>query len=539
MKAMDYEELEKLRELVRHQQEMLAQKDAELEKQRIQIENLTQAVLHARRKMYGPSSEVTSIPGQMDLFAGQEPLLEELTSCQKELTVTGHKRKARQPGVRAEMLSSLPTEIERCTVDNEETCPVCGAELVKVGEKVVRTEVVYEPARLKVKQYIQEIKKCTKCGTDGSKKTAPTFVGACVPKGLLPHSLVSPSLAAGVMYQKYDMGIPLARQERDWYRLGLEMNRSTMSHWMIRCSQEWLEPIRMRMHQIMMECSVLQGDETRIQCNKEPGKKASSESFMWVIRTGSFEPLRGVLFYYSRTRSGDEAKMLYSRFKGYLVTDAYIGYEKVEGIIRALCWSHLRRYYIESIPLDSSGREIAGSKGAEARELCGRLFGVEKSLKDLKPQERLEKRKELSKPILEEFWRWVEETSKKYTPNESLRKALQYSQNQKQYLNTFMEDGRLPLSNNECEASIRPFATGRKSWLFADTPEGARASGVIYSLVETAKLNHLDVFRYLSYLLEEMPGIDYQYQKDPSILDKYLPWSKELPESCRIQKRKR
>ena len=102
-----------------------------------------------------------------------------------------------------------------------------------------------------------------------------------------------------------------------------------------------------------------------------------------------------------------------------------------------------------------------------------------------------------------------------------------------------MEDGRLPLSNNECEASIRPFATGRKSWLFADTPEGARASGVIYSLVETAKLNHLDVFRYLSYLLEEMPGIDYQYQKDPSILDKYLPWSKELPESCRIQKRKR
>ena len=161
------------------------------------------------------------------------------------------------------------------------------------------------------------------------------------------------------------------------------MNRSTMSHWMIRCSQEWLEPIRMRMHQIMMECSVLQGDETRIQCNKEPGKKASSESFMWVIRTGSFEPFRGVLFYYSRTRSGDEAKMLYSRFKGYLVTDAYIGYEKVEGIIRALCWSHLRRYYIESIPLDSSGREIAGSKGAEARELCGRLFGVEKSLKDL------------------------------------------------------------------------------------------------------------------------------------------------------------
>ena len=538
--AAQQEEATRLREQVESLKKMLGERDAQIERQRIQIENLTQAVLHARKKMYGPSSEAAQVTGQLNLFPEQERLLQELAKQQKEITVPEHTRKVRQAGVRSEMLSSLETEIERCVVSEEEACPVCGAQLTKVGEKAVRTEVLYEPAKLKVKQYVQEIKKCTKCGSQDSEKLSPTFAAARVPKGLLPHSIASPSLVAGSLYQKYDMGIPLARQERDWYRIGLSVCRSTMLHWVIRCSQEWLEPIFLRMHQVIMEtCSVLMGDETRIQCNKEPGKKASSESFMWVVRTGSFEEIRAALFHYARTRSGAEAKRLYSGFDGYLVTDACDSYEKAEGVTRALCWSHLRRHYIESIPLDSAGKELKGSKGAEAREWRSQLFKIEKKIQSLDPQERLEKRKELSQPILEAFWSWVEETSEKYTANESLKKAPQYSRNQKKYLNTFMEDGRLPISNNECEACIRPFATGRKSWLFADAPEGARASGIVYSLVESSKLNQLDVFRYLSYLLEKMPEIDYQYQNDPSILDPYLPWSRDLPEYCRIQKKKK
>ena len=538
--AAQQEEVTQLREQVERLKKMLGERDAQIEKQRIQIENLTQAILHARKKMYGPSSEATQVTGQLNLFPEQEQLLQELAKQQKEVAVGEHKRKARQAGVRSEMLSSLETEIERCIVDEEETCPVCGEQLTKVGEKAVRTEVAYEPARLKVKQYVQEIKKCTACGTADSEKLTPTFAAAKVPQRLLSHSIASPSLVAGILYQKYDMGIPLARQERDWRRIGLRVYRSTMSHWVIRCSQEWLEPIFLRMHQVIMKiCSVLMGDETRIQCNKEPGKKASSESFMWVVRTGSFEEIRAALFHYARTRSGAEAKRLYAGFSGYLATDAWDSYEKAEGVTRALCWSRLRRYYIESIPLDCAGKELKGSKGAEARELCDQLFKIEKQIQNLEPQERLEKRRELSQPALEAFWSWVEETSEKHTANESLKKALQYSRNQKKYLNTFMEDGRLPISNNECEACIRPFATGRKSWMFADTPEGARASGIIYSLVESAKLNHLDVFCYLSYLLEKMPEIDCQHQTDPNILDPYLPWSRELPEYCRIQKKKK
>ena len=134
---------------------------------------------------------------------------------------------------------------------------------------------------------------------------------------------------------------------------------------------------------------------------------------------------------------------------------------------------------------------------------------------------------------MEGFWSWVDETSAKYTTNESLKKALAYTINQKEYLKTFMEDGRIPISNNDCESCIRPFATGRKAWLFADSQAGARASGIIYTIVETAKLNKLDVFQYLGYLLKNLPDLDpYNH---PELLDQYLPWSDALPESCRLK----
>ena len=168
-----------------------------------------------------------------------------------------------------------------------------------------------------------------------------------------------------------------------------------------------------------------------------------------------------------------------------------------------------------------------------SREWCDRLFQIEKKLEALPSEKRLQKRQELSRPVLEGFWAWVEEASAKYTANESLKTALAYTTNQRKYLETFLEDGRIPISNNDCETSIRPFANGRKAWLFADSPAGARASGIVYTLVETAKLNHLDVFGYLCYLLESLPDLD--HRNHPELLEAYLPWSETLPESCRLR----
>lgn len=535
------EELLALKVLVEKQQEEIAAKDeiiakqnTQIEKQNIQIENMIQALLHARKKLFGPSTEAgKQVEGQLFLFEEAQKLAEELGIAQKKITVKPYTRTPRKSGVRAEMLAGLPKEVEEYTIPEGETCSKCGGDLKVIGKRIVRTEVEFEPAKLKVKQIVQQVAKCTVCGTDGADNPNCHFQKAAIPTPPLPHSLSTPSLIAQVMYQKFMMGLPFARQERDWYRMGLVLPRNDMANWIIRCSQEWLEPVYWRIHEKLMGCGVLHMDETRIQCNKEEGKKASSESFIWVIRSAACEEIQAAFFYYSRTRNGDTAKELLKDFYGYLVTDAYSGYEKAEHIIRALCWAHVRRYYIESIPLDNRGKELPGSKGAEGREFINLLFKVEKEIKDLSYEEKKQKRQEASQPILDAFWAWVEETSALATTNEKLTQALVYSKNQKKYLETFLEDGRLPISNNLCEANIRPFATARRAWLFADTPKGAKANAILYTLVESARANGLNVFEYLKYLLTEIPNSHYLEQ--PEILDQYLPWSVTLPEKCRLE----
>ena len=518
---------------IEKQNATIEKQNARIEKQNIQIENMIQALLHARKKLFGPSTECTKqTDGQLSLFDTAQALAIELGNEQKKITVKTHNRVARKPGVREEMLAGLPKEIEEYVIPAEETCNVCGGELKVIGKRIVRTEVEFEPAKLKVKQIVQQIAKCTTCGTDKGENPSCHFQKAAVPKPVLPHSISTPSLVAQVMYQKYAMGLPLARQERDWFRMGLVLPRNDMANWVIRCSQEWLTPIYDRIREKLMECQVLHMDETRVQCNKEEGKKASSDSFMWVIRSAACEDINASFFHYSRTRNGDIAKRLLEEFDGYLITDAYAGYEKVQNVTRSLCWSHARRYFIESIPLDSKGKEISGSKGAEGRGYIDLLFKVEDEIRSLSPEEKKQKRQEASRPILDAFWSWVEETSALHTTNTKLTEALTYATNQKKYLETFMEDGRLPISNNLCEANIKPFATARRAWLFADTPKGATANAVLYTLVESARINELDVFAYLKYLLTEMPTN--QHLEHPEIIDDYLPWSTSLPEECKL-----
>lgn len=537
----EHEELLLLRELAEKQQQELARKDqtieaqkAQIEKQRIQIENMIQALLHARKKLFGPSTEVSKhVDGQLSLFDTAQKLAEELAKEQKKITVPAHTRKARQPGVRAEMLSGLVQEIEEYIIPETDTCSKCGSELKIIGKRIVRTEVEFIPAKLKVKQIVQQVAKCTKCGTDESEYDSCHFQKALVPAPPLAHSISTPSLIAQVMYQKFVMGMPFARQEKDWYRLGLVLSRADMANWTIRCCEEWLAPIYNRIHERLLECQVLHMDETRIQCNKEAGKKAGSESFMWVMRSAECEEITAAYFYYSRSRSGAVARQLLSGFAGYLITDAYSGYGAVEDITNVLYWAHCRRYYIESIPLDNKGKEIPGSKGAEGREYINCLFKIEEQIKSLPYEERKQKRQEASRPILDAFWSWVSETSALKTTNEKLTEALTYSTNQRTGLEIFLEDGRLPLSNNLCEANIKPYATARRAWLFADTPRGAKANAILYTLAESAGANKLDVYEYLKYLLAEMPNN--AHLEHPEVIDQYLPWSKELPEKCRLE----
>ena len=161
-------------------------------------------------------------------------------------------------------------------------------------------------------------------------------------------------------------------------------------------------------------------------------------------------------------------------------------------------------------------------------QYCNKIFDIEAKLADKTAEERYAKRLELEKPVLEAFWAWLD--SLHVLPKSKLGEAVTYAINQKPYLKTYLLDGRCEISNNHVENAIRPFTVGRRNWLFADTPKGAKASAAIYSLVESAKANGLDVYKYFNYILTLMPGMD--WHNHPGLLEKLLPWSDKAKLYC-------
>ena len=277
------------------------------------------------------------------------------------------------------------------------------------------------------------------------------------------------------------------------------------------------------------ESELLHCDETTMQCNKEPGRKASSNSYMWVLTSGELEKKKGVIFKYSQSRSAETAQKFLEGYKNILVTDGYAGYNILEkDVNHAECWAHARRYFYESVPLDSNKQMIKTADGYTGVEYIDELFKVEKEIAELKIEEKVKVRQEKSAQILKNFYEWVSSTRKKYITNKKLKDALTYATNQKENLCKFLNDGRIPLTNSKAERAIRPFAVHRKNWLFADTVDGANANAVYYSLIESAKVNNLNIHKYINYLLEVLPQLEGEQTEET--IEKYLPWSKELPE---------
>lgn len=486
-------------------------------------EVLTQAVLHAAKQRFGASSEKTpQVDGQCFLFD------EEIGAS--VINIKEHKRPVRKKGDRKKLTVGLLHETVECVLNPEEAvCEACGNELKVIGKNYVRSEMEYVPAKLIMKDYVQYVYKCTECGKN-DENPFDMICSALVPAPVLKHSVASPSLTAWIIYQKYALSVPLYRQERDFRRMGAELKRDMMANWVIRCSEYWLKPLYERMHEQLLKCEIIMSDETTWQVNKEKGKKASSKSYIWIHRSGSYEGPPIILYEYTRTRSGDHAKRFLAGFQGFHVSDAYEGYEKVEGITRCLCFSHLRRYYLDAIPLDSGKKEIPGSGGAIGRAYCDKLFQLERKWKELTPEERKKNRLMYSLPVLEAFFAWAENVA---TNQDYLKKAIKYTLNHKKYFTNFLLDGRIPLSNNLSEIAVKPVAITRKNSLFSDSPAGAEASAIIFSIVNTAAANNLDAYKYLEYIFSQLPNID--FTSDSSVLNEYLSWSEKAQLECRMK----
>jgi transposase len=418
-------EQEKYLEQLQIENSKLQEKIAFLEKQKAELT----AKLHwfeenfrlSQHRLYGRSSEQSIYPEQQTLFneaealssvkpAVPEPTVEEIT----------YKRKKKEKGHREEMLKDLPVEtIEYRLSEEEQICDACGGDLHEMSKEVTR-EIEIIPPQVKVIEHVRYVYACGDCEKSGITtpvKTAP------MPKRALPGSIASAETIAHVMTQKYMFGVTLYRQEIYWKQLDIEISRQTMANWLILASTRWLSIIFERMHQLLLQSDIIHADETTLQVLHEPGRPASSESYMWLYRTGRDGPPIA-LFDYQTTRARKHPQRFLQGFKGYLCTDGYQSYDGLPDVINVACLAHARRKWdeaLKSLPKEVRDKPCAAKEGLD---FCNRLYGVEHELEDATPEERYKGRLEKSKPILDEFYKWLKMQRPRLTPKSTTGKAV-------------------------------------------------------------------------------------------------------------------
>jgi transposase len=464
---------------------------SQLEQSEVRIAQLMAMLKQALHREYGTSSEKIP-PEQRHLFDESE-VIEAIESEAQPIRVEGHERKRRG---RPRLSADLPrVEVIHDLTDAEKVCATHGCDLKPMGE-VSSEQLEFQPAKLYVLKHIQKKYACPGC--EGH------LVTAAKPPSMIPKSVATPALLAWVAVSKFQDALPLYRQSSIFARLGAHLDRTTLAHWMIACGER-VQPLVNLLWDRLREASVIHLDETTVQVLAEPGKKPQSKSYMWISTAGP--PNAGVvLFHYAPSRSGQVAKDLLSDYGGALMVDGYDGYNGVcaeNSLIRLGCWAHARRKFMAAKRQQPKGKTGAPD---QAIALIGKLYALERSVRESEPGARYRARQEIAVPVLKRLCSWLEKTQPRTAPSTALGEALTYLANQWCYLERYVEDGRYPIDNNRAENAIRPFVIGRKNYLFSQSVRGVRANANLYSLIETAKAHGLDPHQYLLEVFKKLPA---------------------------------
>ena len=509
--------VEKLSGIVAKQESYIAHLEQKLKEKEMLVKFYEEQFRLAKHRRFGASSEKSQYDhSQLLLFDEAETTASPAFAEPELVEIEKHYRKAkRASGDR--LPENIPVEVvEHELPADERDCPKCGDPLHTMGRET-RREMKIIPAQVKIVEHVRHIYSCRNC--EKNDVQVP-IVKALVPEPVIKGSFASSEAIAHIMSQKFVMGTPLYRLEQEFQRDGVMLSRQTMSNWVIGCANDWLAPIYERMKADLLKREILFTDDTTVQVLREPKKAAQSKSYMWLYRTGGDAEHSIVLYEYQSDHRPIHPMNFLRGFSGYLHADGYDGYHKLPGnIVVVGCWSHCRRKYDEALKsLPVEGRE--GSEALRGLQYCDKVFEIERKLCELTPEARCEKRQELAKPVVEEFFAWAE--ALKVLPKSGIGKAVHYTLSQRKYLERYLLDGRLECSNNRSERSIKPFVIGRKNWLFNNTPKGARASSIIYSIIETAKENGLNPFSYLTHVFNTAPNVD--ILGDPAALESLMPW---------------
>lgn len=496
--------------LAKHEQQ-LTKKDKRIAKLELANQKLEDKLQHlleqynlAQYKKYSPSSE--SYQGDGEVLNEAEQLADEETGqAQSPESEKNAAQKQAKPR-RARIAAELP-RVDVIHDIADKICACCGHALHRMGEEVSE-QIEFIPAQIRVTRNIRPKYSCRMCETQGTEVAIHI---ADVPPAIIPKSMATPSLLAQIISSKMHYGMPLYRQEKLFTQAGIELSRQTMSRWLITCAEK-LEPLLALMKTTLLQQPAIWADETTVNVLDVD----KSTCYMWVYGCG-VETSTGpklVLFDYQDGRSGQHAKTYLAGYRGYLQVDGYAGYEQTEASLVG-CMAHARRKFVEAQHAQGKGKT---GKADWAVHHIQKLYALESKLKTMDADIKAQQRQLLAAPLLQQLREWLEK-SKDTVPKESLLgKAISYTQNQWPKLIRYLDDGRLNIDNNRAERAVKPFVIGRKAWLFANTTSGAKASAALYSIVETAKINGLEPYDYLTTLFKELPLAD-----TPDKLAKLLP----------------
>ncbi len=471
----------KLLRRIEHDRQEINRRDVKLEKLSFEIAQL-------RRLKFGKKSEQLDAE-QRALF--DEAVDADLAAAEAQLQeLLGKKKPPATPGAvprRTALPANLP-RVDRHHEPETTTC-ACGCTLKRIGEDISE-KLDYTPGVFTVERHIRGKWACAQCRT---------LTQAPVPAEIIDKGIPTSGLLAQVLVATYADHLPLYHQEAIFGRAGVALPRSTLGAWIGVCGLR-LQPLVDALKAHVLACKVVHADETPVAM-LSPGSGKTHRAYLWAYAAGAFEPLRAVVYDFTESRAGEHARTFLGDWRGSLVCDDYSGYKAsfALGVTEAGCMAHARRKFVELHEANKS------TIAAAAIDLIGQLYGIEREVKLLNAQQRLHERRARAAPIARVLHDWLLAQRGKITDGTATAKAIDYSLNRWAALTRYLDDPALPIDNNHDEQQIRPWATGRKNWLFAGTLLAGQRAAAIMSLIQSAKLNGHDPYAYLKDVLQRLP----------------------------------
>lgn len=533
--------VEVLQESIRSLQAQLAEKEIEINAhqeiistQKTELETLHHQLMIMRQMKFGRKSEKFVDDKQGELFDEIGLVLEsedtQVNEGSEKETIT-YTRAKQGTKKRNELPKDLPSVTEVHDLSDEEKQCDCGCQLTHIKDETTETLDVLPQVTFK-HIHIKKKYACRSC--EQTIKTAPA------PKSILPKTIATPGLLAAIINAKFNLHLPLYRQEEIFKTSRTPISRAVMSEWLMKLSHK-IEPLIHAMQKIILGYDVAYSDETTLQVLKSQTKAPTQKSYMWLFSGGPPDK-RCYLYQYHPTRKHNVVADFFDedKFKGYLHTDCYDAYVQLDKtrdtLHQVACNAHARRNFADILKATKASKPTLAKKGIEYYK---KLYAIEAELKNKNAtiNEIYQMRQKLAKPILDEMHKWLQEKSLVVPPKSPIGKAIQYCLKYWVALKRYIDDGRLEIDNNLSERAIKQFVIGRKNWLFHGSEKGATAGCYFYSLIQTCKVHNIDCFAYLKYIFTIIPTLSKDFNDWAALLpfnisqDK-LDSMRNLPEIC-------